>query len=620
MTSIEVAAVVSEGETQRKGGPSAMEGMQQKPTDDRPDKLTDTSEQPTLPRLRPIHLEATTDGNGARPHEHAGDEAVTYPRLLALPDWMTHKQLQNGDNSMSEWDPYQTNSQSQNGRTNTTALATSQTKVKQQTQKAIDLNVGMGSGPVPPELSGRRRPRVGDLLLILDCIMTLLALGLAALARDHLPLGVHLSLRETLLSPGLALVVLLVWVTVFHAFSIYDPKYQGNPFDLSRLLLATISAGVVLGGVLYLTVREVPRLFFIYFWFTDAALLSIERVIVRYFAVKSDWYKRRVLIVGTGPVAGEVARMITKYRSIGLDLVGFVSDDESQPGSAREIYGREIAILGTLENLEQIIRQQLIDDVIFTMPWREHARAHTLMTTLQRLPVQVRVVPDYFELATRARVEDFSGMPLVSLNDAVIGGGVARLKRLIDIVVSALALLVLWPVMLIIAIAIRLDSPGPAIFKQRRVGQYHRLFTMYKFRTMVVDAEQRAAEVLQQKDGTVIHKSPTDPRVTRVGAFLRRTSLDELPQLFNVLKGDMSLVGPRPELPWLVTNYEPWQYRRLKVPQGITGWWQVNGRGDRLMHLHTEDDLFYIRNYSIWLDLKIILQTIRAVFSRRGAF
>lgn len=185
-------------------------------------------------------------------------------------------------------------------------------------------------------------------------------------------------------------------------------------------------------------------------------------------------------------------------------------------------------------------------------------------------------------------------------------------KRALDISLALLALIVLAPLMLIVAVLVRMDSPGPAIFKQQRVGKNGRLFCMYKFRSMTTDAGVRL-------DG--IHKMKTDNRITRVGQYIRKTSIDELPQLLNVVFGHMSLVGPRPELPEIVLQrYEPWQYRRLDVPQGITGWWQVTGRGKKLLWKHTSDDLYYVDRASIWFDLKLIFLTVRAVVSRDGAF
>jgi lipopolysaccharide/colanic/teichoic acid biosynthesis glycosyltransferase len=172
--------------------------------------------------------------------------------------------------------------------------------------------------------------------------------------------------------------------------------------------------------------------------------------------------------------------------------------------------------------------------------------------------------------------------------------------------------------MLMIALAVRLDSRGPVIFRQQRVGENGRRFWMYKFRSMVQGADKLDGA---QRNGTSgAFKRKDDPRVTRVGRFLRRTSLDEIPQLVNVLKGDMSLVGPRPELPWLVDRYEPWQRKRFAVPQGMTGWWQVNGRSTKPMHMHTEDDLYYVQNYSIWLDFYILLRTFWVVLRGKGAY
>jgi exopolysaccharide biosynthesis polyprenyl glycosylphosphotransferase len=202
--------------------------------------------------------------------------------------------------------------------------------------------------------------------------------------------------------------------------------------------------------------------------------------------------------------------------------------------------------------------------------------------------------------------------------------GLERLiKRLFDLVVSAGLLILLSPLMAGIAVLIKLDSPGPVLFRQQRVGQRGRLFCMFKFRSMVRGAEQMETDLLQTvgQGRLVFAKTPHDPRITRVGHFLRRASLDELPQLLNVLKGEMSLVGPRPELPWMVEAYEPWQRRRLAVPQGMTGWWQVNGRMKRAdPRQRVQDDLFYISHYSLWLDLRILWKTLLAVINGEGAY
>jgi exopolysaccharide biosynthesis polyprenyl glycosylphosphotransferase len=194
-------------------------------------------------------------------------------------------------------------------------------------------------------------------------------------------------------------------------------------------------------------------------------------------------------------------------------------------------------------------------------------------------------------------------------------------KRAFDLFISLLALPLGLIIMGIIAIAIRLEGRGPILFRQPRVGENGKVFKMYKFRTMVPNAEELRFMVEQvDEDGNLIHKQANDPRVTRVGRFLRRTSLDELPQLFNLLKGEMSVVGPRPEMPYLVERYEPWQRKRFAVPQGITGWWQVNGRSDKPMHLNTEDDLYYVQNYSLLLDVLILIKTIGVVLRGKGAY
>ncbi|HEY4689879.1 MAG TPA: sugar transferase, partial [Anaerolineae bacterium] len=263
-----------------------------------------------------------------------------------------------------------------------------------------------------------------------------------------------------------------------------------------------------------------------------------------------------------------------------------------------------------------------IDEVLIALPLRAHQALVDLVLELQSQPVSIRVVPDLFDLAfARTQIEDIDGIPLVGLRDPVLTPIQRVVKRAFDLVVGSMLLIVFAVPILIIALAIKLDSPGPAIFRQRRAGENSRLFDMLKFRSMVEGADQQLLEsITRQPDAHDDFKRPDDPRVTRVGRFLRQFSLDELPQLFNVLHGEMSLVGPRPELPWIVERYADWQRKRFAVPQGLTGWWQVNGRSDKPLQAKVRDDLYYIQNYSILLDLRILWKTIGAVVRRKGAF
>jgi exopolysaccharide biosynthesis polyprenyl glycosylphosphotransferase len=317
-----------------------------------------------------------------------------------------------------------------------------------------------------------------------------------------------------------------------------------------------------------------------------------------------------VLIVGTGPLADEVAARLRAYTWTGLELVGFLSNSP------------DADVLGPLSAAASIVTRERIDEVLIALPLRAQQEMIDLITDLQRHTVSVRVVPDLFDLAfTRAGIDDLDGIPIVSLGDPVLTPVQRIVKRLFDLVVASLLSVIGAPPMLLIALAIKRDSPGPAIFCQQRVGEQGKLFWMYKFRTMIDQAGDRLPDrVPSQADKQVWAKRPDDPRLTRVGRWLRQFSLDELPQLWNVLIGDMSLVGPRPELPWLVDQYADWQRKRFNVPQGMTGWWQVNGRSDKPTVAKTRDDLYYIQNYSLLLDIVILWKTIGAVVKRTGAF
>ena len=270
----------------------------------------------------------------------------------------------------------------------------------------------------------------------------------------------------------------------------------------------------------------------------------------------------------------------------------------------------------------RVVETLKISEVWSTLPPRAYDKLHALIAHLEEFPIRIKVIPDYFSLAlVQANVEMLGSFPLIGLRDPVIRGLLRMIKPAFDVIVSLLLVIITAPLMLAAAIAIRLNTPGPLLFRQIRVGENGKPFEMLKFRTMVADAETMMLKKMQEAGGDeFVHKRADDPRVMKVGRLLRRFSLDELPQLFNVLIGDMSLVGPRPELPWLVDRYRPWQRKRSAVPQGIAGWWQINGRSEKPTHLNTDEDLYYIYNYSLWLDIIILIKTPVAVLQGKGAF
>jgi exopolysaccharide biosynthesis polyprenyl glycosylphosphotransferase len=381
--------------------------------------------------------------------------------------------------------------------------------------------------------------------------------------------------------------------------------------------IATGCAALCFAGLLYLTFRDISRWLFVLFILLDLVLLLGWRLVAR-FAFRLGTIpssRRRVLIVGAGKLGQQAAQMIKEYIWSDLRFVGYL-DDERDDSAAN------MPILGSLDDARSVVTKKGIEEVIIALPYHAYKRLNRITDDLLTLPVQVRIVPDYLHLALyRVTLEDFGGLPLINLRATALSYYQHLTKRAFDLIVGLILTLLLLPLMAITAVFIKLDSAGPIIFRQKRAGENGRLFTMYKFRSMVADAADRHGDVIRHDEaGNIRHKAKDDPRITRAGKFIRRTSIDELPQLFNVLKGDMSLVGPRPELPWLVERYEPWQRKRFAVPPGITGWWQIQGRSDQPMHLNTDLDLFYIRNYSIMLDLYILWRTIGAVFRGRGAF
>jgi len=448
-------------------------------------------------------------------------------------------------------------------------------------------------------------------------------LAIASWLRWALPFGQELPLPALYLPPLVYVLVTLSWSISLILSGAYDPQRVLRWFnEASRVIVAGILATIVTAGTLYMTYREVSRLQFAYIFIVTLGLLlayrAVLRISYRIVGKARPGSIGRILIIGAGDLGQRIAQVILDHSRWGYSLVGFLDDDAGKQG---EIY-KGARVLGKIFEVHELVKINQINEVWIALPVWALDRLNLVITELERFPVRIKVVPDYFSLAmVQAKAEILGGIPIIGLREPVIEGLPRLVKRGFDLVIGSLLMLLALPPLLVIAIAIRLDSSGHVIFRQDRVGENGRLFGMYKFRTMVAGAEAQQDEVnIQTEDDEVIHKRPDDPRVTKVGHFLRRYSLDELPQLMNVLKGEMSLVGPRPEMPWLVDRYESWQRTRFAVPQGITGWWQINGRSDKPMHLNTDDDLYYVYNYSLWLDIQILLKTPLAVIRGVGAF
>ena len=451
---------------------------------------------------------------------------------------------------------------------------------------------------------------------LVDVALTLVGLYLSSEIRLVLPFGQ--DLRDTLgqsvhVNALVYVFTALIWLAVLAQSGLYTRRWARLRDESGALVMAVLVALLILAGGLYMSFRQISRLQFIYFGGLDIILLLIARVVRTFWHARSaDREAWRILIVGSGVAGKSLATLLSSRhsRQDAVQVVGFLDDVGTAP--AQPIEG--LRVIGALDQATEIIARESISEVILALPRADNNRMLALITELESLavPVQVSLVPDVLDLAWfRTRVDDVNGVPLLRLRESPLNGPARTVKRLMDIVVAGAMLICTLPVMAVVALVVQLDSPGPILIRQKRIGENAQPFEMLKFRTMAF---------APTSNDTSLHKRPDDPRVTRAGRLLRRYSLDELPQLVNVLRGEMSLVGPRPELPWLVDTYESWQRHRFAAPPGMTGWWQIHGRSDRPMHLNVEDDLYYIRNYSLWLDILILLRTIPVVLTGKGAY
>jgi exopolysaccharide biosynthesis polyprenyl glycosylphosphotransferase len=431
---------------------------------------------------------------------------------------------------------------------------------------------------------------------------------------NNVPYGVYLPM-VTLLT-----VVLLLANRREHA---YDVR-RGRPlFDDIYGVINAATTAIMLLVVLVFFYRRLfySRLIFIYAGLVIVLLLSIARV-VRWIVLarlrQAGQGVDRVLIIGAGEVGRTVMRNLIAQPDLGYRVVGFIDDD---PVKIAADIG-PIRALGSLDNLPQTIKEHGIAQVIITLPWQYHRKTVRLVAEAEQAGVRARVVPDLFQLSLGgADVEAINGIPLISIKETALTGFNLTVKRTVDLALSVLTLVVLAPVWLIIAAAIKLDSPGPVFFRQQRVGRNGKLFTVFKFRSMYEDAEARMAELRahNEADGPLF-KMRDDPRRTRVGRFIRTTSLDELPQLINVVRGEMSVVGPRPGLPSEVEQYQEWHRKRLEVQPGLTGMWQVSGRSNLTFDEMVMLDIYYAENWSLGLDFRIMVRTVPQVIFGDGAY
>ena len=411
---------------------------------------------------------------------------------------------------------------------------------------------------------------------------------------------------------------------------LYQIRLGRDLIDEGVLILRGTLVGIGLVVILttFLPVVAYSRLVSVYAWLVLIPLLLAGRGLL-YTALShlhgSGWNARRVLVAGTTPISRMVLQNLLTKRNHGYQLVGFVQ--ESSAGAAtmplRGDFGR-FKCLGRVADLERILRERGIDEVIVALPATHHSEIAEICEHCEAAAVHVKLVPDLFEMSlSRVQMDHLAGIPLIDVRRANRNRFARAIKRGMDIAISGLAILFLSPIMILTAVAIKIESRGPILFGQKRVGKDGVPFAFYKFRSMRTDAEAIRQALLAQQAGADVKlfKDRKDPRRTRVGRFIRPTSIDELPQLFNVLRGDMSLVGPRPPLPSEVETYEARHMKRLSVVGGITGMWQVSGRSDISEFEETiVMDTYYIDNWSLALDIKILLRTVLAVLARKGAY
>jgi Undecaprenyl-phosphate glucose phosphotransferase len=448
----------------------------------------------------------------------------------------------------------------------------------------------------------------GDLLVVAVCWL------LAYVIRFYV-LGPPLRSGIPPLYPYLLMLlpILVVWGVSFRAFDLYRPRRIASHLSEAADLAKASSLGaLVLVAVMTFLFREYEysRVVIVYFWLFSIAAVWLARGTFREalrFARRRGYNLRYAVVVGDGELAATVMSRLAARTDVGIEVLGVVGDDKEGMGGARR--------LGGYSDLRAVLDAHVVDHVILALVHEDYGRLGGLLEAVGDEPVTIHVVPDLFRFASlRGGVEEFEGMPFIHLRDSPLHGWSQVTKRVFDLVFSCALLIGLAPVLLLLALGVKLTSRGPVFYRQERMGLDGQRFRMLKLRTMRVDAEAGTGPIWATED---------DPRRIPYGALLRRLSLDELPQFINVLRGEMSVVGPRPERPFFVEQFRrtvPGYMLRHKVKSGVTGWAQVNGlRGNTSLEKRIQYDIEYIERWSLWLDVKIIaLTVVRIVFERNA--
>jgi len=415
----------------------------------------------------------------------------------------------------------------------------------------------------------------------------------------------------------LAILAALVWAVGMRLRTPLDPQPSSSLqrrlfIGLQRHLLSFVIFVVITFFVSAYKPSRIVLLIFLLLSTTGVAFVRIGVYRLQKARIAKGKGVTRVLIVGTGDLAQAIVKRLQARPDLGLQVSGMLTDDAGQVGQKID----ELPVLGTVEQVQQLVDEHAINSVYVALPLDAHDRLKVVLANLEQEMVDVKVVPDLMEFVVlQSSIEDFAGLPVISLKQVPISGWGVVAKRVFDVLFAATVLVIGSPVFLLISLAIKLSSRGPVLYAQERMGLDGRTFDLYKFRSMRVDAEQSTGAVWAVQD---------DPRRTKIGALLRKTNLDELPQFFNVLRGEMSVVGPRPERPVFIEQFRgqiPKYMLRHKMKAGLTGWAQVNGwRGNTDLQKRIESDLYYIENWSFWLDLRIIWMTVFSKASREHAY